>query len=606
MAFLETLLNQLSNLPDEDQPQAIADALAADPELDPAAVSAEVLAQFDALTEGDVPATEEQLKTLDVLARVADGVTKVIAARDERRARAAEIGETLRGKLGKKEPEKADGELPVEEPPADPEATSDMAVSDVELEAVAAGASSPSKNVPALRPKVPLAEMKSTPPATQNTGVFESFNLIAAADIPGFSTGQALDGLADFGRAWEQRVAPLVSAARSGSVERGRRFNVANIQRKLPDEFVVTDNKSAEDVLNFAQSERRLEGGSLTAAAGWCAPSLTLYDLCPVDISSDGMISLPQVQVQRGGLRYPPAFDWASIWCDTGFYLTEDEVESGVEKTCIEVPCDPNMIECRADVAGVCLRTPILLEKGWPERVANFTQGALAIHAHELNARKLAKMEELSTAITFPTPATPDPTAAIADPHGPGALESVLSMLELQVHYTRYRERLAWGTTLEMVAPYWLRGILKSDLRKKLGIGDRWSVTDATLDAYLRSISVEPQWVYDWQDAYSCPDTGRDTAFGGELPPTAWPTTVKIMLYKAGSFFQLTGDVITLDAVYDHASLIQNMYTSLFTEEAWQVCIRCGTSYVLELDICGNGLSGGIQSTTCEAPAPTP
>jgi hypothetical protein len=149
-----------------------------------------------------------------------------------------------------------------------------------------------------------------------------------------------------------------------------------------------------------------------------------------------------------------------------------------------------------------------------------------------------------------------------------------------------------------MIAPFWLRGILKSDLRKKLGIDNRYDVTDADLDRYFRAIGVNPQWVYDWQDSFSEPID--PTAFGGPVP-TVWPTTVKVMLYRAGTFFQLGADVINLDGIYDHASLVQNVYTALFTEEGWQVCNRCGDSFVIEMNLCPNGLSGAYQWTQCAA-----
>ncbi|WP_030599336.1 major capsid protein, partial [Kitasatospora aureofaciens] len=440
----------------------------------------------------------------------------------------------------------------------------------------------------------------TTPPAPEVDRGRTAHTLVAAADVPGYSTGQLLDGLGDFGRAWEQRIMPLITSGGRGGGGR-QRVGVARIKRNVPDEFTIRDDSEADTVIKRATDETKLNGGSLVAAGGWCAPSETLYDLCDLRITQDGMVNLPTVSARRGGVRYPADFDWAAIfgaWDSVGFHQTEADAIAGEEKPCLEVPCPDDMIECRLDVDGVCLRTPILTERGWPERVSQFTEGVLAIHAHKLNAWKIAKMESLSTAVTMPAPATPDPQAAVTDPHGPGMVESVLSMLELQVQYQRYRERLSQTATLEMIAPFWLRGILKSDLRKKQAIERRWSVPDGDIDGYLRSVGVSPQWVYDWQDAYADQDA---SGFGGETVPTVWPDEVKVLLYRAGSFFQLQADVISLDGVYDHASLTQNMYTSLFTEEGIQVCMRCGVSYVVTIPLCANGLSGGLQTVTCAA-----
>lgn len=621
MSFLNDLLNRLAEVPADEQPNVIAQAIAEAGNVNADELSSSVLEMFDELTgeEGSPPADDDTLQKLETLARVADGVQGIRAQQAERAARAAEIGDRLRSlnpaadavdvEDDTTDGDGAEGEADtVETPddvvaPTDDTADADTDTVDAGRELVAASVKKPA--TPATRGRVPLGtrNTKIVDQRGEPTGgkrFNEKFTLIAAADVPGFSTGQTLtNGLTDLASAWESRMMPLITSNVNSGVDGQRtRVGLARIKRDVPDEFLIRDDHEAAQKIEFATDERNLPGGSLVAAAGWCAPSETLYDLCEIRMTETGLINLPSVVARRGGIRYPADFDWASVWSSIGFYLTEAEVIAGVEKPCVEVPCPEDWQECRMDVSGLCIRTPILMERGWPERVRQFMDGAMIIHAHKMNAKKLAKMEALSTLITMPATPNPDPAASVVDPHGPGAVESVLSMLELQVQYQRYRERLSQTETLEMVAPFWLRGILKSDLRKKLGIDNRWDVTDATLDGYFRAIGVNPQWVYDWQDSFSEPLD--PTAFGGPVP-TVWPTSVKVLLYRAGTFFQLGADVINLDGVYDHASLVQNIYTALFTEEGWQVCNRCGDSFVIELDLCPNGLSGAYQWTQCSA-----
>ena len=620
MSFLNDLLARLAEVPADEQPNAIAQAIAEAKNVNAEELSAEIIAKFDELTGGEDagPANEETLQSLETLARVADGVQSIRAASAERAARAAEIGDRLRSLTPSE-----DGEVEVDitaedgggaegeadetaETPDDTAVTNDDTTADAPAEAgrelVAASVKKPA--APVSRNRVPLGtgntKGKAAPATTGGKAFSEKFTLVAAADVPGFSTGQVLSGgLNDLASAWESRMMPLITSNVNSGVDGQRtRVGLARIKREVPDEYLIRDDHEAQAKIEFATDERNLPGGNLVAAAGWCAPSETLYDLCDIRMTNEGLINLPSVVARRGGIRYPADFDWASVWSSIGFYLTEAEVIAGTEKPCVEVPCPEDWQECRMDVSGLCIRTPILMERGWPERVRQFMDGAMIIHAHKINARKLAKMEALSTLITMPATPDPDPAASIVDPHGPGAFESVLSMLELQVQYQRYRERLSQTETLEMIAPFWLRGILKSDLRKKLGIDNRYDVTDADLDRYFRAIGVNPQWVYDWQDSFSEPID--PAAFGGPVP-TVWPTSVKVLLYRAGTFFQLGADVINLDGVYDHASLVQNIYTALFTEEGWQVCNRCGDSFVIELDLCPNGLSGGQQLVQCSA-----
>lgn len=612
MSFLSDILNRLADVPVEDQPAVIQQTLSEHPEITPAELSQAVLEMYEELSPEDAgPASEETLLKLETLARVADGIGVINAQQEERAARAAEIGDRLRSL---REPEAdstpdddaeapADAEPAPEETPAEDPSADDQTEETPSAE-IEEGADAQARELVAANVKntarVPLGARRGAIPEQQEGDgpkPFATYNLIAAADVPEFSTGQEMtNGITDVARAWENRMGPMIT----GNVNSGRdgertRVGLARIKRNVDEQFVIRDDNEAEEVISRATDETQLPGGSLVAAAGWCAPSEQLYDLCPIRMTQEGMIDLPSVTARRGGIRYPADFDWSAIWGSTGFYLTETEAIAGVEKTCVEVPCPPEFEECRMDVSGLCIRTPILMERGWPERVEQFIQGSLLIHAHKMNARKLAKMEAMSTAVTFPAVANPDPNAAIADPHGPGAVESLLSILELQVQYQRYHWRLSQTATLEMVAPYWMRGILKSDLRKKLGIDNRWNVTDAMVDGYLRAVGVNPQYVYDWQDSLS---SQNPADFGGSIP-TQWPETVKFLLYPAGTFFQLQADVINLDGVYDHASLIQNVYTALFTEEGWQVCSRCLQSYVVTVPLCANGLSGSQQLTTC-------
>ena len=612
MSFLDDLLAKLGEAPDDQHSEIIQQAIAdAGGGFDFAAVAADIVARFEAINSNE-SADDAAVGHLEQLAAVADGVTAHQQVAEQRAARVAEASERLRAfqpPAAATEPAEAGNETGTE-----PAAGSEPAASVTPAAEVAAPAAAEPWSAPpapesapvaapvaaepvtvaaSARPRVPLGLSTTTPPTTGGSGR-DTLTLVAAGDISGFATGQELNSLVDFGRAWEARMAPLAASQAQGRHQVG----IARIRRESPAEFTVDDAhdfRLGEEVIKRATDETRLPGGSLVAAGGWCAPSETTYELCDIRITNEGMVTLPTITARRGGLRYPADFDWSALWSSAGFHLTEAESIAGREKTCNEVPCG-DFVECRLDVDGVCIRTPILTERGWPERVAQFTEGVLAVHAHKLNAWKINRMVELSTPITMPAGGVPDPTASIVDPHGPGAVESVLSMLELQVQYQRYRERLSQRQSLEMVAPYWLRGILKSDLRKKLGIENRWMVSDDQLDGYLRSVGVNPMWVYDWQDSYAEQD---ETGFGGATVPTVWPGEVQILLYRAGSFFQLQADVISLDGVYDHASLTQNMYTSLFTEEGIQVCMRCGSSYVLTIPLCPNGLSGGIQTTNC-------
>lgn len=425
--------------------------------------------------------------------------------------------------------------------------------------------------------------------------------VLAAGDLPNYRAGQELTDAKAIAAAVHTGMS-LVSRSQAPGVRQA----LASIKRKAPDSLFYSSDADWIKV-DSATDQRNLPGQSLTAAGGWCAPSEVMYDTCPIPVSRDGMVDLPTITANRGGIKFSQRPDFSAFWSMVGFEQTETDAIAGVEKPCFEIPCPDDLSECRMDIEGICLVQPLLTERGWPEKVEEFVEYALLAHAHRINARRIARMVDLATfAITVPGPVrspadnTLPSTAYTVDDHGPGAFESLLSVLELQVEYFRYSMRLARNVLLEGMAPYWLRGLLRSDISKKLGIDNRWGAgTDAALDRWFADRGVRIQWVYDWQDSMSEQDP---TAFGG-TPPTRWPEEVSILLWEPGAFFALQQDVINLTGVYDRIDLQRNVYTRLFTEEGFQVCTRCGRSMLITIPLCPNGLSGSHELTVCSVAA---
>lgn len=415
-----------------------------------------------------------------------------------------------------------------------------------------------------------------------------SYSTVAAAEVPGFSAGQSLPDMETLTAAAIERLQVFAGGGASGS----QRFGIASIKKKGPFVAEDYDGKAVYDLIERATNERTLPEGNLVAAGGWCAPSETLYDMCPIADASAGMWDVPEITARRGGIRFPNVPDFSDIYSAVGFHLTETQVAAGTKKSCYEIPCT-DYSECRMDVDGLCIKSPILTERAWPELVRYFTQQALAAHAHKLNAFKLATAAAAATAVVVsaPDPAT-DPAA-----YGPGATATLLGLIELQVEYYRYKYRMSQSATLEAVFPHWVLGILRSDLAKRNGV-DLINVSDATLKAYLSARGVRAQFVYDWQDALA---TGTDTDFGGKANPKTWPATVDVLLYPAGTYFALTSDVITINGLYDSALLETNMHLALFTEEGIAVCKRCYQATKLTIPLCANGQTGSQVDIACPA-----
>jgi hypothetical protein len=468
----------------------------------------------------------------------------------------------------------------------------------------AAGTRSPARTQPRnvstgpRNARVPLGQMPNDVPARHRKPT--QYALTAAADIPNVRMGSDLKDMQGLTRAVSARLQALSRAGKDTSA------GIAVLERKPTDERLVVTGTDASEAIAYACDETQLPGGSLVAAAGWCAPAEQTYDFCDAAVV-DGILEVPSVTARRGSLSWPESPDFSSIYTNTGFYFSATELEkpeTGVgaraDKPCYLIPC-PGLRSLELDAMGLCLQAGILTERAYPELIEYFMAQALAAHAHKVNAVILKQIEALTTAVTLPgvTPASV----------GPGATATTLAFMELQAEYLRYRHRLGINATIEAVAPVFLRGILRSDLSKRMGV-DMLTVTDAQLDAHLRGRNISPQWVLDWQDAFSGAATAvpagnglpvYDAAgFGGDTPPLRWPGTVKVMMWPAGTFFVGRNDLLQIDGLYDSALLKRNMHLALFTEEGLAVGSRgCYQALTITLPLCPDGTTGGGVVISC-------
>lgn len=417
--------------------------------------------------------------------------------------------------------------------------------------------------------------------------------MVAAADVPTFATGQALTTFADAAQALAQRMAqyPAMGAGTAQQVgnrrpvsayaEDGRllemrsysRHGAVQLRRHFPAELRADDTNGLR-VAEYAASERRLPGGSLlrsmelavkggrslTAAAGWCAPSETMYDLVELE-TLDGILDLPELQTSRGGWNIPtnggPAFSviWNGIGNSGVTHLSEANVIADATKYCYDIPC-PGFTDVRLGVDYVCLTGGLLQRRGYPEVVARFTRGAFTALAHKINMGVIAAMVTAAGATT----------TIPADPSGDDAIASLLAAVDLAIIDAKYTARMSFAGTMEVVLPMWVLAQLRAAGSRRNGV-DMVSVTDAQIMMWFAERRAVPRFVYDWQDSY----TGLATGPGGAVPLTALPLTCEFLVYPAGTFVKAVQDVVSLDTIYDSTKLATNEYTAIFAEDGWAV-----------------------------------
>ncbi|MFE4535687.1 major capsid protein [Streptomyces scopuliridis] len=440
-----------------------------------------------------------------------------------------------------------------------------------------------------------------------------------------FSIVLTSDGAASVGKRYGEEVTVAdVSAAvaksfssygRAGGGQSSKR-TLAQFTRNRGDEFQL--GRGEEDdysAIERARKESRLDGGSLlkawagqvtedanslTAAAGWCAPSENLYDTCGL-WSMDGMLDLPTLTASRGGFNYAsnqPTY--ADLQASTSFtVLTEAQVIADTAKNCAEIPC-PTFTDARLDVAVSCITASFMQMAGYPEWVNNYVDGLFTNHAHKLNGNIIARIATKAGAATV----IPAQGATPAPGSGPdsSATASLLAALELAATDMRYRERMPFSQTFEVILPQWSLAQIRADLsRRNAYPNDPFAITNQMIVSWFATRNIRPQFVYDFQDAYATtPPTGLP---GGAAALTALPVTVNFLIYPAGAVVLARQDVVTLSSVYDAANLQQNLFTRLFSEEGFQPIYPCGSVRQYTAQLCPSGATGAQVWSSCAVPA---
>ena len=559
--------------------------------------------------------TDEDLATLGTLTEGIEALSAEISAREQAAAERAAKAAEMAAKVGADKPapvpadddeddtpaeEKAEAEADIAEAEAEKAAAEEAekkakaaaavvepaAEADAEPEAVTAAAAAP-------RGPIKLSGIRRhvhtpAPAITEETSVEDTAPKarMTVADVPGFAADSDAS-FEDLAVALDRRLQGFNSGAYAAAARAGRamseRHSLAVVRKHFDERATVSSPESADAAMAFAVNEKNLPGGSLVAAGGWCAPSETVYDLIE-DESRDGLISLPEINVTRGGIKFTKGPKFSDLYAAPSFNFTEEEAKAGKyaptsatdptnkvgAKPVYNVPCT-EFEEVRLSAAGLHVQANLLQQRGYPELVARTLRGALVAHEHKMSERIIASMERQSTAVSM-------------DSGQIGAAAPILTAIELQVEHYRYAQRLSRSTTLEAVFPYWVHGAIRTDLSRREGV-DLIDINDARIDAWFRSRGVNPQFVYDWQAL-----TGDASAF------KAWGASLKFLLYSAGTFVKGGQDVITLDTVYDSVLLGQNDYTALFTEEGYLVAKRGHDARVVTVSLNPNGGTGtGIK-----------
>lgn len=447
------------------------------------------------------------------------------------------------------------------------------------------------------------------------------YSIVAAADVPRTTAGSVL-GTYDLATAAIRKIGTMPVGQRNVPIQQQP---LAQIKVGFAHDLSTYGDNRDREVIDRVADEKRLPGGSLVAAVQqaneqalvadvsggcctqasqdvWCAPSETDYTLCPPLASMEGMVDLPTIPVNRGGIKYPVWPQSPMDWHGTVYPNTCEEplapnhwVENN--KTCISGPC-PTWAEERLNVEQFCIEGDFLRERGYPELTQRYIEDAMVAHAHFMNGTYLADIFSRSDALT-PFNVTTDGIGSASD--------SVMDQLGLLVAWFRERYKLRMAETLEGIAPVWFRDYLKLDIARKNNRSFT-TVTNAEIDNLFAMFNARVQWVYDTEGIDPTATLPNGASIDGRIMPGTWAPSVEMVFYPAGSWVLGQADVIQLDTVYDSTKLAQNKYLALFMEAGYLLLNRCNRSFKIRLDgLCRNGGVGVPVEITCPQPTtPTP
>ncbi len=406
--------------------------------------------------------------------------------------------------------------------------------------------------------------------------------LLASADIPGFQAGTKLDGMEALVAAMNSRAKSMPITAKGDDAPR---IPIASLMR----EFKYSLNPQSSLAEFNAVMTAAANPDIMVAAGGWCSPSEISYDFFNI-VCEDGALDLPTVGINRGGIRWPTSPSFADVvlggalwsWTEAQDVAAVTGTAQSGTKTCGRVPC-PGFNEARLHCDGICLTVGNLTEDAYPELIANHTRLVMAAHFHKINRARINEVRALSASFTVTNGSA-----------GSGTVAPVLGAMELQAIDYREKYSMCKDAVLEVIAPRWLRGVMRSDLRKRMGSGtDMLAVTDAYLMSLFDAAHVRVQWVNDYQV--------RTAGFPG-VPgtlPTAWPTTVEFMMYAPGTVVLGQGMRLDLGIIRDSVLNATNDYTAEWMEECWLIFNPGHEVRRLTVNICPDGTTGAADLTEC-------
>jgi hypothetical protein len=416
-------------------------------------------------------------------------------------------------------------------------------------------------------------------PATTTPDIAEVPVVITAgADIPGTAAGSELPDLLAVANGMVQRM----HAMRRTSGGDGEQHIVASLQATFPEDRTLRANQQE---LNEAKIDKVVSPEALVAAGGLCAPVNVRYDLYGLgDLGRPVKDSLAPFNADRGGIRFvtPPTLgDFASA---VALWTVQDDIDASTAgapdpvKPCVRINCGAE-VTVLLDAITLCLTFGNMGARAYPEMVKRNNELGMIQQARFAETRLLTRIGTLSTSVT---------AAEVL-----GAARDYFVQVEKASAAYRSRHRMSATAPLRVIAPVWLKNMIRADLTMQLP-GDttdaNFSAADAQINSWFRVRNINVTWHIDGE-------TGQ--IFGAQAagPLNSFPTTVVWYIFAEGTFLFLDGGTLDLGLVRDSTLNGTNDYKMFI--ETFEGVAKVGIeSLRVASSLRINGSSSGTRAIT--------
>lgn len=403
-------------------------------------------------------------------------------------------------------------------------------------------------------------------------------SITAGADIPGVSAGSPFGDMLDVAKAMSDRMHSMRRVAGGD----GEQHTVATITASFPEDRVLHTNDLEG---NSAKVEAVLGQRAVTAAGGIAAPLEVRYDLFGFGVADRPVKdALSPFSADRGGIRYitPPTL--SDLNGSVGLWTLQDDIDAATAgapdpvKPCLRVLAG-SAVDVSVDAITLCLTFGNMGSRAYPELVARQNELGLIWHARYAEQRLLTRIGTLSTAVT---------AAKVL-----GAARDWLVQVDKAAAGYRNRHRLPADFPLRLIAPSWLKNLVRSDLTMQMA-GDSQEVTfnlaDSTIEGYLSARNISATWSLDGE-------TGQIIGAQGAGALVDFPSTTVWYLFAEGTFLFLDGGTLDLGLVRDSSLNGTNDY-QMFVE-TFEAVAKVGIeSLKVTSSLAENGTAAALVDTS--------